>query len=131
MDAWTEKEIALMKMGGGNQACRTFLETHGMTDFPQRTIQEKYDTAEAELYRLVLQSRVEGQASEPTTLPKPYVSAASAASQYKKKMQGFGNQSQSYANQSKTAKNPTKIVYMAVVGIGLVGAVGFWMLQQK
>jgi hypothetical protein len=29
MDSWTEKQLAIMKLGG-NQACRVFFETHGV-----------------------------------------------------------------------------------------------------
>jgi hypothetical protein len=84
MDAWKDKEIALMK-AGGNAQCLEFLRTHGLVetknsgnsddattsnlDLPLRTVpaKQKYDSPAAELYRQVLLARIEGR-PEPTEL---------------------------------------------------------------
>ena len=78
MDSFTTKQIKTMKMGG-NQQCNSFLSLKGkgggdgntFDDDPTNTTknaEEKYDNEIAELYKLVLKSRVEGK-PEPRELP--------------------------------------------------------------
>lgn len=55
-----------MKMGG-NQACNSYLQKHGIS--PRTPIKQKYDSPPAQLYKEVLKARVEGR-PEPTELPK-------------------------------------------------------------
>ena len=87
MDSWTDREIELMKAGGGNDASRAFLEKHGLKNFDSLTAREKYDTPQGELLRQVLKARVDGT-PEPTTLPKV---APTKKPVEKKKMEGFGS----------------------------------------
>ena len=87
MDSWTDREMELMKEGGGNDACRAFLEQHGLQNFDSLTAREKYDSPQGELLRQVLKARVDGT-PEPTVLPEM---ATSTKSIDKKKMEGFGS----------------------------------------
>jgi hypothetical protein len=86
MDAWTDKQIAHMKVGG-NQQCNDFLQKHGIAVNNTASTRDKYDSPAAELYRQVLHARVEGK-PEPTVLPVPRQSANDSQP---KKMQGFGS----------------------------------------
>jgi Putative GTPase activating protein for Arf len=99
MDAWKDKEILLMK-AGGNQQCLDFLRAHGIVEnssnskkssnddnndssnLPLRNVpaKNKYDSPAAELYRQVLQARVDGL-PEPTQLPV-FVRTESSVSQH-------------------------------------------------
>jgi hypothetical protein len=88
MDAWTDREISLLKEGGGNAACRDFLIMHGLKNFDDLTHTQKYDSSQAELYRQVLKARIEGQ-PEPTALPTAYHQTSQSTG--KKKMEGFGS----------------------------------------
>jgi len=67
MDAWTDKQLALMK-NGGNEKCQQYLESKGLNS-KNMSIQQKYNTDTAKLYKEVLKARAEGR-PEPTTLPK-------------------------------------------------------------
>ena len=87
MDSWTDREMELMNEGGGNDACRAFLEKHGLENFDSLTAREKYDSKQGELLRQVLKARVEGTV-EPTVLPEWPTSTKSFE---KKKMEGFGS----------------------------------------
>jgi hypothetical protein len=69
MDSWTDKQLALMK-GGGNDKCNQYLQKHGIA--PRTPIKQKYESPHAQLYKLVLKARIEGQ-PEPTQLPPPVV----------------------------------------------------------
>jgi hypothetical protein len=91
MDAWTDKQIAHMRVGG-NQQCNDFLQKHGIKTGNTASTREKYDSPAAELYRQVLQARVEGK-PEPTVLPVPKLEQEQRANKNgaPKKMQGFGS----------------------------------------
>lgn len=67
MDAWTDKQLAMMK-NGGNEKCQQYLESKGLNS-KNMSIQQKYNTDTAKLYKEVLKARAEGR-PEPTTLPK-------------------------------------------------------------
>lgn len=67
MDAWTDKQLALMK-SGGNEKCQKYLESKGV-NVKNMSIKQKYNTDGAKLYREVLKARAEGK-PEPTSLPK-------------------------------------------------------------
>lgn len=73
MDSWTEKQIAMMKASGGNDACRAFLEEKGGIDTDPLSdsvsIAEKYDSPAGHLWQKVIKARVEGT-DEPTELPE-------------------------------------------------------------
>merc|ERR1740130_1523460 len=78
MDSWSEKQIKRMKISGGNQACRDFLQSHGITNISTSfriskttfiSIQNKYRTPQGQLYQQILDARMEGK-PEPTELPK-------------------------------------------------------------
>ena len=87
MDAWTDREIELMREAGGNDEARAFLEKHGLTNFDSFSAREKYDSPQAELWRQVLKARVEGTL-EPTSLPEVKENVKPVE---KKKMEGFGS----------------------------------------
>jgi len=67
MDSWTAPQLAIMK-AGGNMKCATYLTSNGIAS--SISIQQKYDTGPAKLYKEVLKARAEGR-PEPTTLPRP------------------------------------------------------------
>jgi hypothetical protein len=89
MDAWTDKQITQMKVGG-NQQCNDFLQKHGIAVSHTASTRDKYDSPAAELYRQVLHARVEGK-PEPTVLPEKEQRGANNGPP--KKMQGFGSSS--------------------------------------
>lgn len=53
---------------GGNEKCQKYLESKGL-NIKNMSIQQKYNTDTAKLYKEVLKARAEGR-PEPTTLPK-------------------------------------------------------------
>lgn len=67
MDSWSEKQIQAMKLGG-NQNLNEYLEAKGIAR--SSSIREKYDNDTAQLYKLQLKARIDGQAI-PTDLPPP------------------------------------------------------------
>merc|ERR1740124_1585701 len=67
MDSWTPTQLAIMK-AGGNMKCAAYLSSNGIN--PTVSIQQKYDTIPARLYKEVLKARAEGR-PEPTSLPPP------------------------------------------------------------
>jgi ADP-ribosylation factor GTPase-activating protein 1 len=67
MDSWTPAQLKIMK-AGGNDSCNSFLHARGVSK--QATIQEKYNSDAAALYKEVLKARAEGR-PEPTSLPPP------------------------------------------------------------
>jgi len=72
MDSWSPKQIASMRAGGGNDACRAFLADKGGIDtsvLGSASIPEKYDTPAGQLFQQVIKARVEGT-PEPTELPE-------------------------------------------------------------
>jgi ADP-ribosylation factor GTPase-activating protein 1 len=67
MDSWTPTQLKIMKVGG-NDSCNSFLYARGVSK--QATIQEKYNSDAAALYKEVIKARAEGR-PEPTSLPPP------------------------------------------------------------
>uniref|UniRef100_A0A7S4AXF6 Arf-GAP domain-containing protein n=1 Tax=Pseudo-nitzschia australis TaxID=44445 RepID=A0A7S4AXF6_9STRA len=68
MDTFTEKQLKIMKIHGGNQQCNSYLRNGGIsTTIPVVNTREKYDNKVGELYKLILKARVEGL-PEPTKL---------------------------------------------------------------
>lgn len=67
MDSWTPLQLKIMK-AGGNDACNSFLQARGVSK--NATIQEKYNSDAAALYKEVIKARAEGR-PEPTSLPPP------------------------------------------------------------
>lgn len=88
MDAWTDRQIELMKMGG-NQQCRAFLTQHGV-DCSTASIREKYDSPAARLYKQILLARVEGR-PEPASIEEIPSHVPQEAVTIKRKMEGFGS----------------------------------------
>lgn len=121
MDAWTEKEVKLMKAGGNDQ-CNTYLCTHGVTGSTPR---EKYDTPAAQLYKQVLLARIEGR-PEPTQLTVPPAKRTEGRGQLKKKMEGFG----SAPPPKKKRSGPRRVAAVAVVAVSAV-ATGVWVFMKK
>jgi ADP-ribosylation factor GTPase-activating protein 1 len=113
MDAWTEKQISQMKVGG-NQQCNDFLQKHGI-DVGTASTREKYDSPAAELYRQVLQARVEGK-PEPTTLPEPKQPKQDANNGEPRKMQGFGSSPPPPRNAGKMKRALKVAVPVAAAG---------------
>ena len=75
MDSWSEKQIKMMRLGG-NKRMVDWFDKHNI---PKSTsIQQKYNTPAAQLYRLRLKAIAEGR-DPPTELPKQ-ASAPSHAS---------------------------------------------------
>jgi ADP-ribosylation factor GTPase-activating protein 1 len=73
MDSWAEKQLASMRAGGGNDACRDFLRDKGNIDtcvVDGASIKEKYDSPAGHLYQQVIKARIAGL-PEPTELPEP------------------------------------------------------------
>jgi len=83
MDSWTAEQIMRMKMSGGNLACQLFflkysivkMNIHNLpqnntpcTTLAHKSIKDKYDSPQGQLYQQVLQARMTGQ-PEPTILP--------------------------------------------------------------
>jgi len=136
MDRWTDRQVQLMKAGGGNRRCNEFLKSRSSgivtSTSPENRTREfymaKYDCPAAELYRQVLVARVEGR-PEPTELPK--VSAAAATrdneGREKKKMVGFG--STSPPPRSTDSRRAIKRAAVAV-GVG-AAAVAIWLLLPR
>ena len=87
MDSWSEDQVERMKRGG-NQQCQEFLKSHGMEDFEKKSIRERYDSPQAELYKNVLDARIAGT-PEPTELPKRNETPKTTT--MPKKMEGFGS----------------------------------------
>jgi hypothetical protein len=67
MDSWSEKQIQAMKLGG-NQNLNEYLEQKGIAR--SISIRDKYDNDTAQLYKLQLKARIDGQ-TIPTELPPP------------------------------------------------------------
>lgn len=67
MDSWTTAQLKIMK-AGGNDKCNSFLYARGVSK--QATIQEKYNSDAAALYKEVIKARADGR-PEPTSLPPP------------------------------------------------------------
>jgi len=113
MDSWSTEQIAMMTVGGGNDACKAFLSKHGIDTKPsftgeKRYIQQKYDTPVGQLYQKVIKARVKGE-PEPTELELPEL-------QIKGDSNSNGSTSNSNSNNNTSSNN-----YNAIRG-GTVGA---------
>jgi hypothetical protein len=82
MDSWSDKQLQAMKLGG-NPSLNAYLEKKGIAK--STPIRTKYDNDSAQLYKLQLKARVDGQ-PEPTELPPP-----KKKEEYKSKYQGIGS----------------------------------------
>lgn len=89
MDSWAENQVERMKRGGNDQ-CREFFEKMEMPDFGTKTIRERYDSAQADLYKSVLDARIAGTV-EPTELPERPTQPTGGAPMGNRKMEGFGS----------------------------------------
>jgi ADP-ribosylation factor GTPase-activating protein 1 len=107
MDSWSDKQITMMRLGG-NHKIIAWLDQRGI---PKTTpIKAKYESPEAELYKLRLKAVAEGT-TPPTVLPKkepraPYVPEAQRSSSSSSGVGGggFGNpQYQSFGSQPSPA----------------------------
>ena len=88
MDSWTDAQLQRMKMGG-NQQCKDFLKRYGI-DFEKQSIRQRYDSAPAQLYKDVLDARIEGR-PEPTELPERTQNTTTTTTTMNRKMEGFGS----------------------------------------
>jgi len=85
MDSWTEKQLAIMRLGG-NDKLNASLKSKGIG---KRTpIKQKYENDHAQLYKEKLKARAEGR-PEPTSLPPP--KNKSAPSSMNRPMGGMGS----------------------------------------
>jgi hypothetical protein len=121
MDAWTEKQMEQMK-AGGNQQCNDFLQKHGI-DVGTASTRDKYDSPAAELYRQVLQARVEGK-PEPNTLPIPKQPEKHANNGEPRKMEGFGSSPPPPTNAGKM-KRALKVAVPAAAAGAAAAAIFF------
>lgn len=87
MDSWSEGQVERMK-AGGNEQCQDFFKKYGMEDFDQKTIKERYDSRQGDLYKSVLDARIAGT-PEPTELPERTKTVSNP--NHKRKMEGFGS----------------------------------------
>ena len=58
MDSWTPEQLQIMKIGG-NQKCQSYLSSKGV--LPGTPIKAKYESDHAQLYKLKLKARAEGE----------------------------------------------------------------------
>jgi SAM-dependent methyltransferase len=126
MDSWTEKQLAIMKLGG-NQACRVFFETHGVISTTTTsktnvvdTVKERYSSPAAQLYKQVLIAKYEGK-PEPTELPPPMDTSSKRA---KTSYQGFGSSSAPPPQPNRLTKK-TIIRSLVIVGVATAAALLF------
>mmetsp|Transcript_17180 Transcript_17180/g.31102 ORF Transcript_17180/g.31102 Transcript_17180/m.31102 type:complete len:436 (+) Transcript_17180:67-1374(+) len=127
MDSWTEKQLAIMKLGG-NQACRGFLEKHGVistsstkTDIVD-TVKERYSSPAAQLYKQVLIAKYEGK-PEPTELPPPMDTNSKKSKTNSYRYQGFGSSLPPPKPNGLTKK--TIIRSLIIVGVATAAALLF------
>jgi hypothetical protein len=83
MDSWSEKQIESMRLGG-NEKLNSYLESKGIDR--NKKIQDKYNNEHAQLYKLQLKAKLEGEPI-PTELPKVEKKDSTEQSKY----QGFGS----------------------------------------
>jgi hypothetical protein len=135
MDKWTDKQIAIMKLGG-NERCLQFLQQHGNYRHDQfdskvtDSFIQKYDSPAAQLYKQVLIAEYEGKPI-PTILPPPRQALSQQQQQQqqqssapRRKMEGFGSSPlPSSSDQHDIAK---KAGITAVVAV--TAAVIIWIL---
>lgn len=74
MDSWTDKQIAMMRLGG-NDKFNTFLKQYNVQK--TLTIPQKYNTSAALYFRERLSAEANGL-SPPATLPTPYSESSSS-----------------------------------------------------
>mmetsp|Transcript_18917 Transcript_18917/g.46869 ORF Transcript_18917/g.46869 Transcript_18917/m.46869 type:complete len:198 (+) Transcript_18917:117-710(+) len=118
MDAWSEKQLQVMK-SGGNAQCRAFLQKWGVNvDYDRSKIKERYESPAAELYREVLKARIEGR-PEPTELPEQ--KEAANAAPMKMKMEGFGSTPHPSTLPKKKKKKFSKKAIIAGVASAAIG----------
>ncbi|KAG7339539.1 putative GTPase activating protein [Nitzschia inconspicua] len=67
MDSWSSTQLEKMRLSGGNAACKTFLQNHGI-DTARFSIRDKYDSPAGHLFQQVITARLEGK-PEPTQPP--------------------------------------------------------------
>jgi len=145
MDSWSPKQIASMRAGGGNDACKIFISSKGSIDMSvlgETTIREKYDSPAGELWRQVIKARVEGR-EEPTELPELAKSddgelSDSPAEEKKtynairggavggavKVMEGFGSSPHPSELKARKKKRGKRILGAGAAAIGAIAAVG-------
>jgi len=118
MDSWSEKQIESMRQGG-NEKLNSYLEKNGI----DRTtvIQKKYDNDVAQLYKLQVKARVEGE-PEPTELIK----SEKKTSQQNLNYQGFGSAP------PPRRKRGNKFLQKLAIPAGIaVGAIFMWRNREK
>ena len=114
MDSWAEDQAKRMKAGGNDQ-CKQFFKDNGMADFEEKSIRDRYDSPQGELYKDVLTAQIEGKPL-PTELPKR--PQKSATPPVKRKMEGFG--SSPPPKQNKAGKLGAYVLVSAFVAWYLV-----------
>lgn len=123
MDSWTPQQLKLMKQGG-NKRCNDFLQSHGILQLTgdRETIQQKYDSPAAELYKEVLKAEIEGR-PVPTELPKNFKPKRTQQSTApRRKMEGFGSSPPPEPESMITGK---RILYVAVPAVAVAA---IWLL---
>lgn len=125
MDSFTDREIQLLKAANGNQQWLDFQKKYKQD--ATISIQEKYDSPVADLYKAVLQARIEGR-PEPTELPKrqrlkPQVDM-------KRKMQGFGSGG-GLASTRSSRSSTSSTVAMATAGVAIVAAIAWFAVTSS
>jgi hypothetical protein len=115
MDSWTDKQLKTMKLGG-NQALNAYLGDKGIPTSGVKA-RAKYENNAAQLYKLQLKARVEGQVV-PTELPAPRNNHV----EYKSKYQGFGS-----APPPPKKKSPLSKLKWVVPVAAMAGA---WVLAK-
>lgn len=108
MDSWSNDHLKRMRESG-NQKCKEFLEKHGIV-YQKTNIRGRYDTPAGDLYRDVLDARIEGR-PEPTELPKREPAVKPLAP--KKKMEGLGSSPPPQANNGRGAVKTGAYVIIA------------------
>ena len=78
MDSWSDKQLAIMKIGG-NDKCNAYLKERGID--ARTPIKQKYESDAAQLYKQVVRARAEGK-PEPTVLAKPAPKSGSYTGSY-------------------------------------------------
>jgi len=105
MDSWTTPQLTIMK-AGGNAKCASYLTSNGIAS--SMSIQQKYDTGPAKLYKEVLKARAEGR-PEPTSLPRP---APKKQSNYSQNSSGSNAQKLEDQNGMERLSNESEADYV-------------------
>lgn len=126
MDSWTEKQLAIMKLGG-NEACKDYLEKkHGIA--ANTNIREKYSSPAAQLYKQVLLAKYEGK-PEPTELPPP-MNTNSGGNTKTMQYQGFGSSPTPPPRQRQGGMTKQTVVRSVVV-LGVAVAISLFFLPSS